>query len=588
MATVPQRTLDWLYRVLTSSNQDPNQAYHDPNRTYNDVAHLLAQYPHFSPRTDVYTHENGASALLLNLFGTLPVSFRGVLYRFPITVWVPTTYPRDPPIVYVTPTKDMFVRPGQHVSGEGRIYHHYLAHWAEASNRSTIVDFLYILREVFAKEPPVTSKQAQISRPIPRQADRPPPAVPPLPPQLARPEPQPNPSPRPAQIPPQLPPKPGKVVEPQAAGEIPVPEKYTEPPPLPPLPDELRDPRRGFVQPPPLPSQASPNHSVSHPAHQPRGSGTLEPPSRFQHGHVPHHPGYQQESLGPTTPTAQSGPPPPPPPQVSVHRSGQPVSYGQPATMQGAAPQHRPIPQGKYPLPSQQPPEPLARHQEPARRKQPAPDLLTSPFDLELPSQALTAAPPPIPPNPEKDFLLKTLSRTLTQTLHDNINKTNSGLQPLNSQSQALQAAITTLKSEIAALNAFHATLQSNTSILQQSLHRADGIIADARARISSSSSTSGPSEEQPSTGRYPSGLPPIDEVLVPPTVVGKQIYDLVADERGIERAIYALQTGLVKGRVGLDTWAKLTRSLAREAFLKKALIRKAGVGMGLSVDARS
>ena len=66
---------------------------------------------------------------------------------------------------------------------------------------------------------------------------------------------------------------------------------------------------------------------------------------------------------------------------------------------------------------------------------------------------------------------------------------------------------------------------------------------------------------------------------------MGKQIYDLVADERGIERAIYALQAGLVKGRVGLDTWAKLTRGLAREAFLKKALIRKAAVGMGLSVE---
>ena len=26
----------------------------------------------------------------------------------------------------------MLVRPGQHVSGDGRVYHHYLAHWREA------------------------------------------------------------------------------------------------------------------------------------------------------------------------------------------------------------------------------------------------------------------------------------------------------------------------------------------------------------------------------------------------------------------------------------------------------------------------
>ena len=77
-------------------------------------------------------YESGVSALLLHIAGTLPVTFRGVVYRFPITLWVPNTYPREPPIVYVTPTQDMLVRPGQHVSGEGRVYHHYLAHWAEA------------------------------------------------------------------------------------------------------------------------------------------------------------------------------------------------------------------------------------------------------------------------------------------------------------------------------------------------------------------------------------------------------------------------------------------------------------------------
>lgn len=35
-------------------------------------------------------------------------------------------------MVYVTPTQDMVIRVGQHVTLEGRVYHHYLAHWAEA------------------------------------------------------------------------------------------------------------------------------------------------------------------------------------------------------------------------------------------------------------------------------------------------------------------------------------------------------------------------------------------------------------------------------------------------------------------------
>lgn len=63
---------------------------------------------------------------------------------------------------------------------------------------------------------------------------------------------------------------------------------------------------------------------------------------------------------------------------------------------------------------------------------------------------------------------------------------------------------------------------------------------------------------------------------------MGKQLYDLVAEERGIQQALYALQAALVKGVIGVDTWSRHTRGLAREAFLKRALIRKIGKGMGL------
>ena len=72
------------------------------------------------------------------------------------------------------------------------------------------------------------------------------------------------------------------------------------------------------------------------------------------------------------------------------------------------------------------------------------------------------------------------------------------------------------------------------------------------------------------------------DEVLVAPTVVGKQLYDLVAEEQGLQHALYALQAALVRGVIGVDSWSRHTRGLAREAFLKRALIRKIGRGMGL------
>ena len=71
------------------------------------------------------------SALLLHLSGTIPVLFRGTTYRFPIALWVPHAYPLETPLLYVTPTEGMMVRPGQHVDPQGKVYHPYLVRWAE-------------------------------------------------------------------------------------------------------------------------------------------------------------------------------------------------------------------------------------------------------------------------------------------------------------------------------------------------------------------------------------------------------------------------------------------------------------------------
>ncbi|EEQ90870.1 ESCRT-I component [Blastomyces dermatitidis ER-3] len=612
MATVPQKTLTWLYRVLTNPEYGPNQTYRDPNRIYNDVVNLLAQYPGFAPRTDVYTYENGVPALLLHVAGTLPVTFRGAVYRFPITIWVPKAYPREPPMVYVTPTPDMLVRPGQHVSGEGRVYHHYLAHWSEAWDRSTIVDFLYILRDIFAKEPPVISKQHQNIRPIPPHQKATPPAVPPLPRELAKAV---SPSPPPvqqSQAPPQLPPKPGQVVEPERHRDQSA-QKYNQPPPLPPLPCDIRHQRSSSQQ--LNHDQMSNNNGIYH---APQRSSSLRQPisqaqMKPQTPPLPPKQGYQQAGyrptpVGPVSPVpGQNMTAPPHIPQAfSYQHQQQPLPpqgpYMQPQTQTAAQgqPLPRPIPAPSYgpsPMPHHaHPPQPPSS----AAKKAEARDPLNSLFELELPPLSTPPAAPPIPPNPEKDALLRTLSQTLTQTLQSTISQTTSRLQPLHTQSQALQAAITTLQSEISALNSFHSTLQSNTSILQQSLQRADGVIADAKSRLSTNPPTdANVSSTEPSAAstaaatatatvaerQEATGLPPIDDVLVAPTVVGKQLYDLIADERGIQRAIYALQDGLVKGRVSVETWARLTRGLAREAFLKRALARKAGLGMGLVIE---
>ena len=76
--------------------------------------------------------------------------------------------------------------------------------------------------------------------------------------------------------------------------------------------------------------------------------------------------------------------------------------------------------------------------------------------------------------------------------------------------------------------------------------------------------------------------MPHVDEMLVPPTVVARQLYDVACEERGIEAAILALQDGFVHGRVASDVWSRRTRDLAREGFKRRWMGRKVARGLGL------
>lgn len=120
--------------------------------------------------------------------------------------------------------------------------------------------------------------------------------------------------------------------------------------------------------------------------------------------------------------------------------------------------------------------------------------------------------------------------------------------------------ALQNLQSDSAALNPLSAMLASNTSILQSSLQEADRVISSARTR-------------EP---------PPIDDLLVAPTVAANQLYDVVAEERALGDAIFVLGRAVERGRISPAVFAKTTRSLAREWFLKKAHAKKIGRGMGL------
>jgi ESCRT-I complex subunit TSG101 len=123
-------------------------------------------------------------------------------------------------------------------------------------------------------------------------------------------------------------------------------------------------------------------------------------------------------------------------------------------------------------------------------------------------------------------------------------------------------SSLSNMQAEIQVLESLSGLLNSNTDILHNALRDADGVIDSGQHRTA----------------------PNIDEILVAPTVVGNQLYELVNEERSLGDALFLLGRAVERGRVSPTVFAKMTRGLAREWYLKKALAKKIAKGMGLSV----
>jgi len=124
-----------------------------------------------------------------------------------------------------------------------------------------------------------------------------------------------------------------------------------------------------------------------------------------------------------------------------------------------------------------------------------------------------------------------------------------------------MTSVIPALQSEMGQLIQLSNVLTSNTTVLHDAMRKADSVIEGSRS--------------------HPQ--PDIDELLVAPTVAANQLYTLVAEERALGDAIFMLGRAVERGRISPTVFAKMTRSLAREWYLKKALARKIGLGMGLA-----
>ncbi|KAB8338907.1 hypothetical protein FH972_021849 [Carpinus fangiana] len=449
--------------------------------------------------TTVTAFDNGTPALLLLVWGLIPVEWQGATYRYPIDIWIPHAYPRDAPIAYIKPTSDMAVRPGQHVSVEGRIYHPFLAQWPTQPDRSNITDFVFILRDIFSKEPPVRARQQHTPQlpqsPLSHETTlrgRGPPARPPKPADTTAANARGTPPPSSG---PPLPPKPGQVVayDDGSRYKSPMPSStYGTPGPPP-----ARVPQQTF-----------------HTSAQQQHYGSPSPVYASAHHSHPYQP--------PNVITSPSGQYASPQPDPHVHRyqgSRHPHPY-----------QHNSAHQAQMATPAHFSQQQKGRHA--------VPDLMDSPLDVTLPSQngsASSIPAPPIPPNPEKDAILQTLSATLRAQLEQTIGHNTAAVPALEAQHAALQQSHQNMQAELYHLEELEKLLASNEKILHESMQEADRVAESVSRRE----------------------VPSVDEVLVAPTVVGEQLYQLVADERSISDAIFLLSRALDKGRIEADVFVK-------------------------------
>ncbi|KAK6507289.1 hypothetical protein TWF481_005734 [Arthrobotrys musiformis] len=616
MAELAPELLRWLSTVLAPK-------YHSANRTYTDAATLLHHYRSLSPKTDVYTYDDGRSDLLLCIHGTLPVAFRGATYNIPLNIWVPHQYPNTPPTVMVVPGKNMGIRPTNHVDTNGRCYHPYLAYWSQNPDKSTLIDLCGQLKDVFGKEPPLYSKQPppqQQPVAVQQSAATPPPPPPPRPPlpheieaqkarfhpaaateQAAPPPPPPpkaepqHPSPAaysytttPHLFTPQNQSTPQPVASPPLRSPPPPQNNNQAPPERPALPQKLphEEPRPAYpIQspayqqtqspppPPPVPPIPSPiRNSIT-------GGGAASPgPRSPPPPHSPYH--YQQQQQHPASP-----PPPPlpvhpqhgwhpqsqPPPSHAHRLSGQydPLNRFPTPTQQVTQQQQRPISIHGYPPhqlpapigPSNLNPQSTTLPQRSQSQRKPFNILDADDTTSLLPSPSKPAIPPPLPPNPEKDKLITEISKILHQKSEAAVHKTAASLEQTASQAEAMAKTEAYMERERIELIRINDVCEKDQRILNERIAMADELIREVRDREA----------------------PNIDAVVVAPTVVHNQLYELVTDDMAIEDTIYVLGKALDKERITLDVFLKHTRALAREQFMKRALVKKISRQIGMT-----
>ncbi|KAG0535663.1 hypothetical protein BDA96_04G385100 [Sorghum bicolor] len=145
----------------------------------NHLVALAEAFPSLHPKAALFTHNDGRAAHLLQADGTIPIHHAGASYNLPAVIWLPEPYPRSPPLVFLSPTRDMVIKPHHRlVDSSGLVANApYLRSWVFPS--SNLVDLVRSLSHLFGLDPPLFTKNPPAAAPPPNPSPTPAPAPPP-------------------------------------------------------------------------------------------------------------------------------------------------------------------------------------------------------------------------------------------------------------------------------------------------------------------------------------------------------------------------------------------------------------------------
>lgn len=119
----------------------------------------MDRYRDLRPDVNNTFSDDGSLEERVNLKGTIPVLFKGATYNIPILIELDSYHPHTAPVVYVTPTPTMQLKPSLNVDDRGRVMIRYLLSWKWPN--SNLTGLIQTLITIFGYECPVFSKVPQ-------------------------------------------------------------------------------------------------------------------------------------------------------------------------------------------------------------------------------------------------------------------------------------------------------------------------------------------------------------------------------------------------------------------------------------------